>query len=336
LRAILRIGGRWILRLVGVLLALLVLWIGGSLVAAVVRESGPQPQPPAEGRLVPTEHGAIFAQIRGPETGQPVMLIHGTAAWSGFWTPVAQRLAKDGFRTIAVDLPPFGYSDRSRDGAYSRSDQARRLAGLIRGLNLQNTIIVGHSFGAGATVETVMRNPSLFKGMVLVSGALALPEDGHDYADEPALLHWVASESFVSETLVASVATNPLLSRPLLASFLYNKEAATDEQAEILKQPYARPGTTKAYAQWLPALLLADRSALSADVGNYTLIGAPTALIWGDKDQVTPLPQGRQLNRLIKNSRLTVLDNVGHIPHIEAPDGFYDVLLKELKFVAPR
>jgi hypothetical protein len=64
LRAFLAIGGRWILRLVGVLLALLVLWTGGSLVAAVVREGGPQPQPPAEGRLVPTDDGAIFAQIR--------------------------------------------------------------------------------------------------------------------------------------------------------------------------------------------------------------------------------------------------------------------------------
>ena len=335
MRAILRIGGRWILRLVGVLLALLVLWIGGSLVAAVVRESGPQPQPPAEGRLVPTEHGAIFAQIRGPETGQPVMLIHGTAAWSGFWTPVAQRLAKDGFRTIAVDLPPFGYSDRSRDGAYSRSDQARRLNALIRNLNLQNIIIVGHSFGAGATVESVMYSPSLFRGIVLVDGALALPPDGEDYAAEPSLLRWAMSELLVTETLVASVVTNPLLTRPLLASFLYNKEAASAEQAEILKQPYARPGTTKAYAQWL-ALLMTDRAALSADIGNYRLIGARTALIWGDKDQVTPLAQGRQLNRLIRNSRLTVLDNVGHIPHIEAPDGFYDVLLKELRFIAAR
>ena len=45
---------------------------------------------------------------------------------------------------------------------------------MIRNLNLQNTIIVGHSFGAGATVEAVMQNPSLFKGMVLISGALAL------------------------------------------------------------------------------------------------------------------------------------------------------------------
>jgi pimeloyl-ACP methyl ester carboxylesterase len=334
--AILRVSGRWILRLAAVLLALIVLWAGGSLVAAVLRESGPQPAAPAEGRLVPTEDGAIFAQIRGPEAGTPVILIHGSAAWSGFWTAVAERLAKDGFRTIAVDLPPFGYSERSPQGAYARADQARRLAGLVRSLNLQNSIIVGHSFGAGATVETVMRSPSLFKGMVLVAGALALPEDGQDYAEEPQLLRWAMGESTITETLIASVVTNPLILRPLLASFLYNKDAATNQQADILKAPYARRGSTKAYAQWLPTLLLTDRNAMSASIANYAAIKAPTSLIWGDKDQVTPLPQGQQLNRLISGSRLTVLDNVGHIPHIETPDGFYDVLLKELKFVAAR
>jgi pimeloyl-ACP methyl ester carboxylesterase len=336
LRAILRTSVRWIARLLALLVVLLVLWAGGSVIAAVLRERGPQPTPPAQGRLVPTGDGVIFAQIHGPETGTPVILIHGTAAWSGFWTEVAVRLARDGFRAIAIDLPPFGYSDRSSHGAYARADQARRLAGAIRNLNLRNTIIVGHSFGAGATVETVMQSQPLFKGMVLVDGALALPEDGQDYAGEHPALRWAAHEPFITEILVASVITNPILLRPLLASFVHNKDAATAEQAEILKQPYARSGTTKAYAQWLPTLLLADRGALSANKGNYASLHLPTFLIWGARDDVTPLAQGQLLNRLIRNSELSVLENVGHIPHIEAPDRFYEVLLKNLRAIAAR
>ena len=336
MRAILRTCGRWILRLVALLVALLLLWTGGSVVAAIMRERGPQPPPPAQGRLVPTGDGDIFVQIRGPERGPPVILIHGSAAWSGFWTAIAERLAHDGFRAIAIDLPPFGYSDRSPQGAYARADQARRLAGMIRNLGLQNTVIVGHSFGAGATVETVMQNPSLFKGMVLIDGALALPEDGHDYAEENATLRWALHEPFITEIVVTSVVTNPFLLRRLLASFLYNKDAATDEQADILQQPYARAGTTKSYAQWLPTLLLADRSALSADIGNYASIRLPTFLIWGSHDDVTPLAQGQQLNRLIRNSELSVLENVGHIPHIEAPDRLYEVLVKNLRAISVR
>jgi len=56
----------------------------------------------------------------------------------------------------------------------------------------------------------------------------------------------------------------------------------------------------------------------------------------GDRDTVTPLAQGEQLKRLIRGSELTVLENVGHIPHIEAPAGFHDVLVKNLKAIAAR
>jgi len=336
LRKILLTVLRWTVRLAALIVLLLVIWTGGSVVAAIVRERGPQPLPPAEGRLIPTGDGAIFVQIRGPAQGQPVLLIHGSAAWSGFWTDMAVRLAQNGFRVVAVDLPPFGFSDRSAQGAYSRADQARRLGTLLRNLNLQNTIIVGHSFGAGATVEVVMREPSLFKGMILVDGALALPADGQDYADEPALLRWALGQPSITEIIVASVVTNPLLLKTLLGSLLYNKEAATDAQTKILERPFARNGTTKAYAQWLPALLLADREAASANPANYASIRVPTFIIWGDRDTVTPLAQGEQLKRLIRGSELTVLENVGHIPHIEAPAGFHDVLVKNLKAIAAR
>jgi pimeloyl-ACP methyl ester carboxylesterase len=317
-------------------IALTVLWVAGSRIAAVVREAGAEPPPPSEGWLVPTSDGAIFAQIRGPETATPVLLIHGSVAWSGFWQNIAERLAADGFRTIAIDLPPFGYSDRSPRQAYGRADQARRIADVIRNLKLQNTIIVGHSFGAGTVVETVMQSPSLFKGMVLISGALGLPEDGKAYEPESSLLRWSMSQPLITENLVASIVTNPLPMRRLLATFLYNKAAATDEQVTILERPYARAGTTAAYAQWLPSLLLVDRTALSANAGNYASLGVPTSLIWGDRDEVTPLAQGRQLNRLIRNSSLSIIENVGHIPHIEAPDRLYDVLRKELKAIPVR
>lgn len=327
--------GRGIYWLVAASIAVAVLWVGGSRIAAVVREAGTE-QPPSDGRLVPTSDGAIFAQIRGPETAKAVLLLHGTAAWSGFWQDIAVRLAADGFRTIAIDLPPFGYSDRSPQQTYGRIDQARRVADVIRNLKLQNTIIVGHSFGAGTVVETVMQNPSLFKAMVLISGALGLPEDGKAYAPDGDFLRWSMGQPWITESLVASTVTNPLLMRPLLASLLYNKAAATDAQVTILKRPYARAGTTAAYAQWLPALLLADRSALSADAGNYASLGLPTSLIWGDRDEVTPLPQGQQLNRLIRHSSLSIIENVGHIPHIEAPDRLYEVLRKELTGLSVR
>lgn len=324
-----RFLGRLVLWLAGFALVSILIWVIGSGIAAKVRESD-IPAPPPRGQLIPTRDGAIFAQIRGKDTAPPVLLVHGSVAWSGFWDNIAERLATDGFRTIAIDLPPFGYSDRSARHAYARADQAQRIADVVRGLNLRDTIIVGHSFGAGTVVESVMQNPSLFGGMILIAGALSLPATGEDYKPESKLIRWSLHQPFIAENLVTSIVTNPLPMRRLLASFLYNKAAATDEQVDILKRPYVRPGTTQAYAQWLPTLLLADPSALSAKPGNYANITVPTSLIWGDRDHVTPLAQGHELHRLISGSNFTVINDVGHIPHIEAPERLHFILLKEL------
>lgn len=325
-----RFLGRLVLWLAGLAIVVILVWVIGSGIAATVRESSIPSPPPSQGQMIHTRDGAIFAQVRGHDSAPPVLLIHGSVAWSGFWQTIAERLATDGFRTIAIDLPPFGYSDRSPRHGYARADQAQRIADVIKGLNLKNTIIVGHSFGAGTVVESVMQSPSLFGGMILIAGALGLPEAGEDYKPESKWLRWLLHQPAIAENLVTSIVTNPLPMRRLLASFLYNKAAATNEQVDILKQPYARPGTTQAYARWLPTLLLADPSALSAKPGNYADITAPTSLIWGDRDDVTPLSQGRNLNRLIAGSNLTIINDVGHIPHIEAPDRLHSVLLTEL------
>jgi len=62
----------------------------------------------------------------------------------------------------------------------------------------------------------------------------------------------------------------------------------------------------------------------------------PTSLIWGDRDEVTPPAQGRALNQLIAGSAFTIINDVGHIPHIEAPDRLHEVLLGELTKLSQR
>lgn len=325
---------RWMLRIAATLIVICILVLAAFRVSAALRERGPG-GPPAQGQTVAIEDGAIFVQMRGPETGVPVMLVHGTAAWSGFWSETADRLAARGFRVVATDVPPFGFSARDAAAAYSRTDQARRIRDVARALKLNAPLIVGHSFGAGAVVEAVMRHPDDFGGMVLICGALGLPESGNDYPADNAMMRWFLDQSYIAESLVAATFTNPLLTRRFLAMMLHRTEAATDLQAAILKAPLRREGTTQSYARWLPFLIFPDRAAMSADPRNYATIKMPTALIWGREDSVTPLPQGQRLNALIAGSSLDVIDGAGHIPHIETPDKLSAVLSERLKGLRP-
>jgi pimeloyl-ACP methyl ester carboxylesterase len=281
------------------------------------------------GERIEVGDGAIFVQRFGPPDKPPVVIVPGTAAWSGFWAGAAQAIAGAGFSVVAVDVPPFGYSDRPPGGDYSRAAQAARLAALIDRLGLKRPIVLAHSFGAGAAVELALRSGDKLGGLLLVDGALALPVRGATPTD-PVWLKAALARDSVTRALTDCVLVNPWLTHRLLAGLLARPEAATAAVVETLQRPYRRAGTSAAYARWLPSLLLADHSALSADPAAYGGLGLPVALIWGGDDHVTPLAQGERLRDLIPGATLDVLPGVGHIPHIEDPDAFAAAAIRRL------
>ncbi|MGX1785170.1 alpha/beta fold hydrolase [Bosea sp. NPDC055332] len=322
---------RLTLRTVVTVLVVAVLVLAGFRIGAAWREANSSVTPPADGRLVAISDGHIFVQQRGPQGGRPVMLVPGTAAWSGFWLDAAEKLGQAGYRAIAVDLPPFGYSLRDPKGNYSRAEQARRLSELIAAMELRDVVLVGHSFGAGPVVETAMRYPQQLRGLAIVSGALGLPEDGAPAQAANPVLEALLRQPVVTEALSAGIVTNPLLTHRLLAMMLHRQEAASEAIVNVLSQPYRRAGTTPAYGAWLPELLLPDRASFSVEAARYRALNLPTAVIWGEKDGVTPLAQGERLHRLLPNASFDVIADVGHIPHIEEPQGFLAVLLRRLR-----
>ena len=144
---------RWSANGLLVLLLSIILIITAFRLAASVRETGARAQlAPRTGQLVPTRSGGVFVQEKGPEDGVPVVLFHGTAAWSELWRHTTPVLAAAGFHVIALDLPPFGFSDRP--GNYSRQDQAARVNDVLIQLKVAPAIIVGHSFRPNSRCDT--------------------------------------------------------------------------------------------------------------------------------------------------------------------------------------
>ena len=161
------------------------------------------------------------------------MFVAGTAAWSGFWLSIAETTGRAGYRATAIDLPPFGFSERSASGAYSRVDQAERLHALVVALGLKRPTIVGHSFGAGAVVEYAFRYPEEIGAMVLVDAALGLPDDERPPAADPAFCGGRSISRSWRRRSTSATLVNVWATRPLLAGLLYRKEAATAALVEI-------------------------------------------------------------------------------------------------------
>ena len=279
---------------------------------------------PPEGKFVESGHGRMFVMDPGSADGIPVVLFHGTAAWSKLWQRTTAALKDKGYRPIAPDLPPFGYSERQ--GGYTRFEQASRIDGMMTALGAGRAVIVGHSFGAGAALEYVLRHPERTIGLVLVDAALGLTQEP---SDPPAPLQYGP----LRELVVSATATNPFATRFLLSKLIYRKEAANGETLEILKAPMRVAGSTSHIADWLLYFLGPDRSALSSSRSAVSGIKVPVAMIWGDRDDVTPLAQADDLRSLIPSAALKVLNDVGHIPQIEDPAAFNAALIAAVKAV---
>ncbi len=319
---------RFLLRLILGLVVLLVLALGLLRGAAGLRETADRNAAlPPEGRLVETALGRIYVEEAGPQDGPVVLLIHGSVGWSRLWAGTQAALAAEGWRSIAPDLPPMGFSDRHPAADYSRQRQAERLRALIEALGVR-PVVVAHSFGAGPAAEALMQDPGAFAGLVVVSGAIGLGRDGAG-----ARLPLPLRAGWLREVAVAASVTNPWVNRPLLRLFLHRKETATEEIAAVLRRPMALRGTTPALAGWMPTLMLPPVGALSSTPEGWQGLAGRVAFVWGDRDTTTPLAQGQALAALT-GGPLIVLGEVGHIPQIEDPAGFHAALIRALSGLA--
>lgn len=313
-----------VLRLVLGSCVFLVLLLVALRLMAVIREGTTSSIPPPEGQMIETTMGAVYIEQMGK--GPAVLLIHGSVGWSGFWRETSQALAANGYRAIAMDLSPMGYSEADPDGGYTRVTQAQRILALVEAMSLRPALLA-HSFGAGPGLEAVMRAPQEWCGAVVVAGALGVGGDPSTRLPLPLRPRWLR------EVLVSASVTNPWALGPLLRQFLHQKHRAAP-YLDVLWQPMRQPGTTAKIAEWLPTLFLPPIGAMSIDPASYGALKTPLALIWGAQDRATPLEQGQWLAKTVPGAQLTVLPDLGHIPQIEDVVAFQTALFDSLEHAA--
>jgi len=272
----------------------------------------------------------LLVQRVGDRSAPAVLFVHGTGSWSGAWRASMELAAGRGWQAIAIDLPPFGYSDLSVSRDYSKAAQARRIVGVLDALGIADAVFVGHSFGAAPLMEAVLNHSQRVRGVVLVDAALGLQRERTAADTLPQKLLGVR---WISEPLSAAYLTNPAFTQRLLQAFISRKDRATTDWVSLYRRPLYLQGTYEGVAAWLPQLLAGRGTAKSDDLAAYAALAVPVTLIWGETDTITPPAQAVHLGQLIPGSRLIIIPGVGHIPQIEDPAAFGEALTRALAAV---
>jgi pimeloyl-ACP methyl ester carboxylesterase len=301
----------------------------GFRVASLLRETRSRAQAaPPSARVARAGGLEVYYQESGPVDGPTVLLVHGTGAWSEIWRGTMQVLSDAGFRCIALDLPPFGFSERPVPPDYTDASQASRIVGLLDALEIRQVTLVGHSFGARPTVEAALRVPNRVQALVLIDGALGLQATS---GKPPLLMRALLASGLVRDALVSATLTNPMLSRRLLRLLILDPADATESQVRMIQQQFTVRGTSHALGGWLERFVLSQDHSMAGDRAEYSRLGMPTLVVWGEEDSITPLPQARDLMTVLPNAELVVLRNAGHIPLIEDGPALNHALLDFLK-----
>src|SRR3954466_138748 len=121
-------------------------------------------------RTLDTDCGRVSTFEAG--TGEPIVLLHGLGATKQEFLPTVPALPP-GLRTIAIDLPGFGDSDKPFPAAYDARFFARWVRALFDALELDRTHLLGHSMGGRVALEVGMRNPDRIDRLVLMTPSMA-------------------------------------------------------------------------------------------------------------------------------------------------------------------
>lgn len=223
---------------------------------------------------------------------EPVVLLHGLSGSQRWWRYTIPALA-DRYRVHVPELVGFG---RSRGAV--RHPTLPEMAGLlVRWLDMvgiERTHFVGHSMGAQVGVHLAGRWPDRVDRLVLTNAA------GIPHSLAPDQLVQVAGEllwprSWGRISFLPTIATDTLRAGPR-------------------------------------TVVRALRSILADDIRPLLpRVSAPTLLLWGENDPITPVSDGRTIASLLPDARLEIIQGASHNPMADQPAAYNEHLIRFLR-----
>lgn len=237
----------------------------------------------------------------GPAT---IVFAHGFGCDQNMWRLMAPAYAKR-FRTVLFDHVGSGNSDLK---AYDRAKYgilqgyADDVLDIVREFGEGPVIFVGHSVGAMIGLLANLREPKRFAAQVMIGASPCYVDDGgyvggFARADIDSMLQTLESNYIGWSSNMAPVIMGAP-EQPELGIELTNSFCRTDP--EVAKQ-FAR------------VTFLSDLRAQLPELQT------PTLILQCSDDFIAPMPVGEYMHRVLPRSTLSIVDNVGHCPHLSAP-----------------
>ena len=235
--------------------------------------------------------------------GPLVMLLHGFPEFWYSWRHQIPALAAAGFMVVAPDLRGYNDSDKP-DGieAYRMTNLVEDVAGLCRAFGREQTVVVGHDWGGAVAYAFAMAKADMTRALVVLN--CPHPADFSQALMGGKSLEQMKKSWYMFFFQFPEIPEQVLAADNfrLLKAFAYSQSRRGTFSAKDLKaytEAFSKPGAPTGGINWYRAML--RRPTHASGVGTrparlFPPIGAPTLVIWGERDHFL----GKELTRGMK------------------------------------
>jgi 4,5:9,10-diseco-3-hydroxy-5,9,17-trioxoandrosta-1(10),2-diene-4-oate hydrolase len=266
------------------------------------------------------------AAAAGPTAADkmPVVLLHGGGPGASAWSNFGRNLPvfADRFRTLMVDQPGFGRSDKPPVTGNYFTFAADALAGLLDKLAIERVHLIGNSLGGGTAVRFALRYPERAGRLVLMGpGGLSL----NVFAPDPTegvkrLMEFAAPPGPSKEKLAA-----------FLRTLVFDQRLVTDEMVDERFAAASDPESLAAMASMGASFFDPAHAEDGLLWREAHRLRQPVLLVWGREDRVNPLDGALVALKIIRRAQLHVFSGCGHWAQLEKFDEFNKLAISFLE-----
>ena len=258
--------------------------------------------------------GFTFYKERNRGVDSPtIVLIHGFSVPSYIWDPTFEMLSSKGLHVISLDLYGRGFS-ANVDMPYTDNLFANQVINLMKNLDIKSAILVGLSNGGRVISKVADLSPNMVDTLIYVASSSFMSINEMD-------------DKSVSQTEITEFITNsyPTISKGQLEDFKYpeNHLGWDDKYEELLK--------FKGFAK---ALISTRKNHYSMDRIHQKIQNShiPVYTIWGESDNVVDYKEfEKKIDSLLPRRKNFFILESAHLPHMENPGQFNNILLSIIK-----
>jgi pimeloyl-ACP methyl ester carboxylesterase len=259
------------------------------------------------------EAGGVKLHYHEGGSGYPLICLHGGGPGASSWSNFKSNFdaLKQHYRTILVDMPDYGRSDKPRVPSNWLAFVARVLNDFMSKLDIKQAHFIGNSMGGQSTIKLAIDYPDRVNRFVIIGST---PVKVTVFQPMPLEAIRNIIQYYQGD------GPSPQKMRQLIQSLTYDHQFITDELVQERFEASAAPDSVALFRDYFPPL---------EDLyPELTRVKAKALIIWGQDDRAGALDVGLLMLRQFQDARMYTFAKCGHWAQVEHRDEFNRVVLQ--------